>query len=103
MGWALGVPLLVHPWWVVLPFFVSTMGTLGVILTLVFQFAHCVEGADFPAARGGALRSSDERAVHQVRTTVDFGQGNRRMNSKRRRDPLRDGPDAEAGPDESPA
>jgi linoleoyl-CoA desaturase len=77
VGWAVGLPLLVHPWWVVLLFFVTTMWTLGVTPSLVFQLAHCVEEADFPAVRAGVLRSTHEWAVHQVRTTVDFGQGNR--------------------------
>jgi linoleoyl-CoA desaturase len=52
----------------------------GVVLSVVFQLAHCVEEADFPlpvALDSGGERMETEWAVHQVQTTVDFARGNR--------------------------
>jgi linoleoyl-CoA desaturase len=50
---------------------------LGVVLSVVFQLAHCVEEADFPALLEGAEKVDNAWAVHQVETTVDFCRGNR--------------------------
>ena len=41
---------------------------LSLSLAITFQFAHCVEEADFPDSTGG-----DDWAQHQLRTAVDFG------------------------------
>src|SRR3954452_16407902 len=52
----------------------------GVVLSVVFQLAHCVEEAEFPLPVAGATgdeRMQTEWAVHQVQTTVDFARGNR--------------------------
>lgn len=76
-GWALVVPTLFHPWWVVLLFYAGTAILLGFVLSVVFQVAHCVEEADFPEPAPGTDRLPDAWAVHQVQTTVDFGRGNR--------------------------
>ncbi|HEY6531592.1 MAG TPA: acyl-CoA desaturase [Acidimicrobiales bacterium] len=68
------VPLLLHPWWIVLLGIALTLALSGLLLGVVFQLAHAVEQADF--------RRSDERLEctwheWQVRSTVDFchGQG----------------------------
>ena len=45
---AFGLPLLVHPLWMVLLFYVLITGLAGVIVSVVFQLAHCVEEAEFP-------------------------------------------------------
>lgn len=76
-GWALVVPALFHPWWVVLVCYAGTSILLGLILSVVFQMAHCVEEADFPEPTQGTNRLPDAWAVHQVQTTVDFGRANR--------------------------
>ncbi len=68
---ALGVPLLLHPWWAVLLFFGVTSFVLGVVMSVVFQLAHCVEQAAFPMPEAGG-RVENSWAVHQVETTVDF-------------------------------
>ena len=52
-AWAFGVPLLFHPWWVVLLFYATTSLVLGTTLAVVFMLAHCVEEAEFPAAAAG--------------------------------------------------
>jgi linoleoyl-CoA desaturase len=74
-GWAVILPVIVHPTWLVLPFAALTVATLGVTLAVTFQLAHCVGEADFHDARA-ALPVRDW-ATHQVTTTVDFARGNR--------------------------
>lgn len=66
------IPLFFHSWWVVLLFYFLVTGVLGVVLSLVFQLAHCVEEADFPLPPEGTLRMEQTWAVHQVETTVNF-------------------------------
>ena len=69
--------MLFHPWWTVLVFYATTAYLLGLLLAVVFQLAHCVDGAAFPRLAPGTGRVSDAWAVHQVRTSVDFAQSNR--------------------------
>jgi linoleoyl-CoA desaturase len=49
----------------------------GVVLSVVFQLAHCVEEAAFPLPRKDTGRMEAAWAVHQVETTVDFARGSR--------------------------
>lgn len=76
-GWALVVPALFHPWWVVLLYYTGTSFVLGLLLSVIFQLAHCVEEADFPQPPPGTDQLPDAWAVHQVQTTVDFARGSR--------------------------
>lgn len=71
------VPLMLHAVWPVLLFYVVTSFAQGIVLSTVFQAAHCVEGAAFPSARSDSGRMSAAWAVHQVETTVDFAHRNR--------------------------
>jgi linoleoyl-CoA desaturase len=71
-----GVPLLLHPLWVVMLFYGVTSIVLGVTLSVVFQMAHCVEEASFPMPRADTGRIESAWAVHQVQTTVNFARGN---------------------------
>jgi linoleoyl-CoA desaturase len=73
--WAIVVPLLFYPWWVVLAAYVGFTMILGVIMATTFQLAHCVEEASFvsPAELGAERRPW---AVHEVETTVDFCERN---------------------------
>jgi linoleoyl-CoA desaturase len=68
---ALGVPMLFHPWWVVLIFYGVVGMVTGVTLSVVFQLAHTVEEVTFVEPP-----ESDEIdnawAIHQVESTVDF-------------------------------
>jgi linoleoyl-CoA desaturase len=73
---ALAVPLCLHPIWVVLPFYVAATFVQGVVLSVVFQMAHCVEEAEFPLPRPDTGRIESAWAIHQVETTVDFGRRN---------------------------
>jgi linoleoyl-CoA desaturase len=77
---AFGIPMMLHPWWAVLFVYVTAAFVSGVVLSVVFQLAHCVGEADFPvplAVADGAERIQTDWAVHQVQTTVDFARGNR--------------------------
>lgn len=71
--WAFLIPLLVHPWWVVLIGYIGIASTVGLVLGVTFQMAHCVEKADFPAPK----ELSAGWAEHQVQTTVNIGRGSR--------------------------
>src|SRR5687768_6184390 len=76
---AFGIPILLHPWWAVLGVYALAAFTSGVVLAVVFQLAHCVEEADFPApivAPDGTQRMETDWAVHQVQTTVNFARRN---------------------------
>jgi len=68
---AFGLPLLVHPVWVVVTFYALTAAVLGLVLGAVFQLAHCVEHADFPREISPG-QIDNAWAIHQVETTVDF-------------------------------
>ena len=73
------IPMLLHPWWAVLAVYALAAFVSGVVLSVVFQLAHCVEEADFPVpvdAPGGGQRMETDWAVHQVQTTVDFARRN---------------------------
>jgi linoleoyl-CoA desaturase len=74
----LGVPLLLHPPLTVLLGFALVSGTLGVVLSVVFQLAHATGLAAFPTPRddGGLGHGWLE---HELRTTANFAQGNRAL------------------------
>jgi linoleoyl-CoA desaturase len=77
---AFAIPMLLHPVWQVLAVYAVAAFTSGVVLSVVFQLAHCVEEADFPVAvptADGGQRIEAEWAVHQVQTTVNFARKNR--------------------------
>ena len=69
--WAIAVPLLVYPWWVVVCGYIAYSMTTSLVTATTFQLAHCVEEADFTSPED--LRSTPRAwAVHEVETTVDF-------------------------------
>lgn len=73
---AFGLPLLYHPLSAVVLFYIVADVVLGVVLSFVFQLAHCVEEAEFPLPdRPG--RMSTSWGVHQVESTVNFARGSR--------------------------
>ena len=71
------LPMLLHPWWCVLAIYGIASWVLGITLSVVFQMAHCVEGAAFPTPDADTGRIESSWAVHQVETTVDFAPRNR--------------------------
>ena len=74
---ALVLPLLMHPLWAVLLFYLAASLVQGLTLSVVFQLAHCVEEAAFPLPRQDTGRMETGWAVHQVESTVDFARRNR--------------------------
>ena len=74
------IPMLLHPIWAVLLTYALAAFVCGVVLSVVFQLAHCVCEASFPMptpnAQGRPVMKNDW-AIHQVTTTVNFSRKNR--------------------------
>lgn len=71
VAWAVVVPLMFNPWWVVAVFYVVCSWLVGLFLSITFQLAHCVDAADFPPI--DASRRGADFVAHQMSTTVDIG------------------------------
>jgi linoleoyl-CoA desaturase len=67
--WALAIPMLFNPWWLVLTLYLVISWTVGILLATAFQLAHCNELAEFVDAT--APRRGDDFVEHQLRTTLD--------------------------------
>ncbi len=76
VAWALVIPMLWHPAWIVIGLFFVMCFTVGFTLSVTFQLAHCVEEASFPRAPENGRMPLDW-AEHQLQTTVDFAMRNR--------------------------
>jgi linoleoyl-CoA desaturase len=74
---AIGIPLMLHPVWVVLGGYLVVSFVEGIALSLVFQLPHCAEQAAFPLPQADTGRMETPWAVHQVQTTVNYARGNR--------------------------
>ncbi len=75
---AIGFPLLFSSfglWQILLGFLVMHL-TAGIIMSVIFQLAHVVEGTDIvvPDSEGNV---ENEWAVHELMTTSNFGRNNR--------------------------
>lgn len=73
---ALGIPMMLHPWWVVLIFYATAAMVVGITLSVVFQLSHIVEEAEFVAPTE-ANRIENAWAIHQVESTCDFARRSR--------------------------
>lgn len=71
------VPLCLHAIWFVLPLYLVASLAQGVLLSVVFQLAHCAEEAAFPLPAPDTGRMESAWAMHQVESTVDFARDNR--------------------------
>jgi len=71
----LGLPMLFHTAWSVLPTFLAIQLVVGFTIALVFQLAHVVDIVDFPEATGP--RVENEWMIHQLQTTANFATGSR--------------------------
>jgi linoleoyl-CoA desaturase len=71
IGWAIVVPLLFYPWWIVAAGYLGFAMVAGLVTATTFQLAHCVEEA---ATVSPAELAAEKRvwAVHEVESTVDF-------------------------------
>jgi linoleoyl-CoA desaturase len=76
-GLAFALPLTRHPVLNVLGAYLVTTMTLGLVLAVVFQLAHCSADVDFRAVTDDDRVVRRSWAEHQVETTMDFGRGNR--------------------------
>lgn len=74
---AFGIPLQMHSLWVVVLFYGIAALTLGMVLSVTFQLAHCVEEAEFAMPVGDPARMENAWAVHQAESTVDFARKSR--------------------------
>lgn len=72
------MPILVfgNPYPNILIGFLAMHFTAGIILTVVFQLAHTVEGTDYPLPDVQGHIETDW-AIHQMRTTVNFSRNNK--------------------------
>lgn len=73
------IPLMYHSLLPVVLFYGITAIVLGMVLSLIFQIPHCVEGADFPMPNRTTGRMDDSSAVHFTRVTLDFSSGNKAL------------------------
>jgi linoleoyl-CoA desaturase len=74
---AFGIPLRFHSIGVVLCYYGVAGVVAGLLLSVVFQVAHCVEEVAFPVPHSRTDRIDHAWAIHQVETTADFARGNR--------------------------
>jgi linoleoyl-CoA desaturase len=74
---AFGIPLQLHSIGVVLGYYGVAAVVAGILLSVVFQVAHCVEEVAFPVPHSKTDRMDHAWAIHQVETTADFARGNR--------------------------
>jgi linoleoyl-CoA desaturase len=70
LGWAIALPMLFHPWWGVLAFYLVSSWLVGFLLANFFQLAHCVDRAEFFTP--DAPRRGPDFELHQLKTTVDI-------------------------------
>ncbi len=80
LSWAIILPMFFHEWYLVLGVWFASAFVQGIVLSVVFQLAHCVEEADFPMPDEVDNRIENEWAIHQVQTTVDFARRSRLVN-----------------------
>lgn len=79
--WTIVIPVLVLDlaWWQFLIGFFAVHLTAGLILGVVFQLAHVVEGTDYPAPDEQG-RMEDAWVIHEMRTTANFARANPLVN-----------------------
>ena len=80
LSWAIILPMVFHEWYLVVGVWFASAFLQGIILSVIFQLAHCVEEADFPMPDEVDNRIENEWAIHQVQTTVDFARRSRLVN-----------------------
>lgn len=76
--WSLAIPLLMHPWWVVASFWLATSFVAALVLSVVFQVAHCTGASAFRTPDQGK-KLSVGWAVHQVESTANFAPRSRSL------------------------
>jgi linoleoyl-CoA desaturase len=74
---AFGLPLFFHSAWIVVLFYVVIASLAGLVISVVFQLAHCVEEAEFPSPQAPDNSIQNPWAIHQLETTVNFSRRSR--------------------------
>jgi linoleoyl-CoA desaturase len=74
---AFGIPLHFHSVGAVLGGYALTGLVAGILLSLVFQVAHCVEEVAFPLPDAGTGRIEHGWALHQAEASANFARGSR--------------------------
>ena len=62
-------------WWQLTIGFLTVHFVAGLTLALIFQLAHVMEDTEYPLPKDGSL--TNQWAVHQLSTTLNFANGNR--------------------------
>jgi linoleoyl-CoA desaturase len=77
-GWAIALPIMLnHAWWAVLLMYFWVEFVMGVVMSITFQLAHCVEEAQFfPTPKSPEEGHFHSWARHQIETTIDFAPRN---------------------------
>jgi linoleoyl-CoA desaturase len=65
-------PFLLMPAWQAIMGLLIFHFVLGLVLAFVFNLAHVIEKAEFPALNSASATIEDAWAAHQMRTTVNF-------------------------------
>ncbi|HEY6161606.1 MAG TPA: acyl-CoA desaturase [Bacteroidia bacterium] len=75
---AIGVLMLASgiSWWMILLAFLVMHSTASMIMSMIFQLAHVVEGAEQPLP-SEAGHMENEWTIHELNTTMNFARGNR--------------------------
>ena len=77
LGSLIGLPVYLGiPFWQVLTGFIIMHFTAGLVLTLIFQLAHAVEGTTHPLPNKDGMIENNW-AIHQMHTTVNFSPNNK--------------------------
>lgn len=76
-SWAFFVPALFHPLWQIIACYLVTSFIASLVLSIVFQAAHCVEDAAFPTIPENSNQIGNSWAKHQVETSVNFAPDNK--------------------------
>jgi len=74
---AFAIPMMFHRAWIVVLFYGIAALVMGMVLSVVFQLAHCVEESEFPMPREDTGTMENAWAIHQAETTVDFARRSR--------------------------
>ena len=74
---AFAIPFMRHRSWSVILFYVVTVFTAGIVVSVVFQLAHCVEEAEFSLPAENSTVLENTWAIHQIETTVNFARNSK--------------------------
>ncbi|MEE9252664.1 MAG: acyl-CoA desaturase [Thermodesulfobacteriota bacterium] len=74
------IPFVLYPITTVLFFYIFVTYMQGVVMSVVFQLAHCIEETEFPSSSTNTEPMKTSWVVHQIETTADFARQNRLLN-----------------------